>query len=213
LVAVAEKVAEVRRLLERYLVEVVEEYGLCPWARQARLGGEVGVHVLWGQPSLDDWSGAASQLLMRPSVRAAMIVAPELALTTDEFRGVREQVARTVTSAGVAEFHPDGHRDTGNPARLVPLLRRSPDPLMQLVPFKILQSVRSSAALEDLQAQAAMLGGISNAPREDIGDRIAETNHGRVTKDLARFEKVLEDISDDRRRSYARVGIAINTSR
>jgi hypothetical protein len=213
MVAPSEKLAEVLRVLDRYLVEVVEAYGLCPWARQARLGGELAVAVLWGQPELAEWQAAAQELLDRPATRVAMIVAPELAETTGGLRGTREQVSRLVKSAGVAEFHPDGTRDVANAPRLVPHLRRSPDPLLQFVPFSILEAVRSSTALTDLAEQAKLLGGVSTAPREDIGDRIAETNHARVTKDLAAFDATLDDIAADRRRSYARVGIAVNTSR
>jgi hypothetical protein len=213
MVAPSEKLAEVLRVLDRYLVEIVEAYGLCPWARQARLGGELSVAVLWGQPELAEWQAAAQELLARPTTRVAMVVAPELAETTGGLRGTREQISRLVKIAGVAEFHPDGSRDTQTAARLVPHLRRSPDPLLQFVPFAILESVRSSTALTDLQEQAKALGGISTAPREDIGDRIAETNHARVVKDLAAFDVTLDDIAADRRRSYARVGIVVHTSR
>jgi hypothetical protein len=213
MVAPSEKLAEVLRVLDRYLVEVVEAYGLCPWARQARLGGELAVEVLWGQPELAEWQEAAQALLARPKTRVAMVVAPELAETTGGLRGTREQVSRIVKGAGVAEFHPDGSRDTQTAARMVPFVRRSPDPLLQFVPFEILESVRSSTALTDLAEQAKLLGGVSTAPREDIGDRIAETNHARVIKDLAAFDATLDDIAADRRRSYARVGISVNTSR
>ena len=58
------KLAEVRRLLDRYLVEVVEEFALCPWARPARTGGELAVDVLWGQPALEDWVESAKSIEM-----------------------------------------------------------------------------------------------------------------------------------------------------
>ena len=58
----AEKLAEVRRILDRYVVEVVESFHLCPWAKSARLGGEVAVEVLWGEPSVDAWVEAARAL-------------------------------------------------------------------------------------------------------------------------------------------------------
>lgn len=208
-----EKLAEVLRVFERYLVEVIEAYALCPWAHQARTGGEVSVHVLWGQPELDDWVAAARELLARPTTRVAMVIAPELAETTGGLRGTREQVGRIVKVAGVAEFHPDAERDLVSPARLVPWLRRSPDPLLQFVPFEILNAVRTAPALMDLAEQAKLLGGVSTAPREDIGDRIAEMNHARVSREMAAFDAVLDDIAADRRRSYARVGITIHTSR
>jgi hypothetical protein len=214
MVAESEKDQEVRRILDRYLVEIVEEYNFCPWAHAARTGGEVSPVVLFGQPNLDQWLDAARTALGRTkNARVAMVVAPELAATTTEFRSIREQIARRIEFAGVADFHPDGTFDTASPARLVPFVRRSPDPLLQLVPLEILHGVRTQTAPPTLSEQARALGGVAHTGSEDIADRIAATNHSRVRKDLARIEEVLDDIAADRRRSYARAGIAINTSR
>lgn len=214
MVADALKAAEVRRLLDRYLVEIVEAYGLCPWARSARTGGEVSVGIVWGaRPTTDDWVGAARELLAMPTTRVAMLVAPELALTPVELRAQREQVARRVVEAGVADFHPDAALDLANPARLVPFVRRSPDPLLQLVPLTILDAVRTTAAPPTLSQQALLLGGVAYTGSQDIGDRIAVTNHERVSRDCDEIVRRLDDIAADRRRSYERVGIAISTNR
>ncbi len=214
MVATVDKAAEVRRLLDRYIVEVVEAYGLCPWAKAARTGGEISVAIVWGErPTVDAWVEAARGLLGMPTTRVAMIVAPELALTPAQLREDREQVARRVTEAGVAEFHPDATLDASTPARLVPFVRRSPDPLLQLVPLSILSSVRTQTAPPSLSEQALLLGGVAYTGSQDIGDRIAVTNHERVMRDGDAMTRVLDDIAADRRRSYPRVGIAINTSR
>src|SRR4029079_18358084 len=98
--------AEVMRVLERYLVEVVERYELCPWARTARVQGELAVGVLWGEPALDAWIAEGSRLLAAPEVRVAMVVAPELAIRRAELSALRDAVAARMPSAGVAEFHP-----------------------------------------------------------------------------------------------------------
>jgi hypothetical protein len=94
----------------------------------------------------------------------------------------------------------------------VPYLRRSPDPLLQLVPHAILASVRTPqpryATLDQLQALQDMLAA---APKPDIGDRIAATNHARVAADGDAIAAKLAEIRADRDASYARVGI--NTSR
>jgi hypothetical protein len=203
---------EVRRLLDRYIQEIVETYDLCPWARAARTGGELAVAILWGSPAIDAWVAAAEELLARSTTRVAMVVAPELAATPAELREIRSEVAKRVTIAGVADFHPDAPLDTATPARLVPYLRRSPDPLLQLVPHAILASVRTPqpryATLDQLQALQDMLAA---APKADIGDRIAATNHARVAADGAAIAAKLAEIRADRDASYARVGI--NTSR
>jgi hypothetical protein len=162
--------AEVRRLLDRYIEEIV----------------------------LPPASGT----------RVAMVVAPELAVTPAELREIRGEVATRVTIAGVAEFHPDASLDATTPARLVPYLRRSPDPMLQLVPHAILASVRTPqpryATLDQLKA----LNDLAAAPKQDIGDRIAATNHARVAADGAAIEAKLVEIFADRDASYARVGIS-----
>ena len=207
------KFAEVRRLLDRYIVEIVETYDFCPWAKAARTGGEIAVEVLWDTPALDTWVAAARRLLARPETRVAMVVAPELAATSAELRLIRDRVAARIPTAGVAEFHPDATLDLATPARLVPFLRRSPDPLLQLVPLELLDRVRAHTAVVDITEQAQMLGGLAAPLRGDISDTLAETNHERVAAEQAAIAATLDDIAADRRRSYPRVGIAINTSR
>jgi hypothetical protein len=201
--------AEVRRLLDRYIEEIVEAYDLCPWARAARTGGELAVAILWGTPSIDTFAAAATELLPPAgATHVAMVVAPELVVTPSELRELRGEVAKLVTIAGVAEFHPDATLDATTPARLVPYLRRSPDPMLQLVPHAILASVRTPqpryATLDQLKA----LNDLAAAPKQDIGDRIAATNHARVAVDGAVIEAKLVEIFADRDASYARVGIS-----
>ncbi len=202
-----EKLSEVRRILDRYLVEIVEAYDLCPWARGARTGGEVGVAVLWGEPSLDAWTDAARSLLARAETRVAMVVAPETAAGPAELRAVRDRIGARVPEAGVAHFHPEAPLDLASPARLVPFLRRSPDPLLQLVPLALLDTVRGAPPAAGLAQQAQMLRGQARPHRGDVADRIAAVNHARVTTEIAALQQRLDDIARDRRESYARAGI------
>ena len=89
MVALAEKLAEVRRILDRDVVEVVERFDLCPWAKSARLAGEVSIEVLWGEPSETAWVEAAQALIARPETRVAMVVAPESAVRERDLRELR----------------------------------------------------------------------------------------------------------------------------
>jgi hypothetical protein len=200
--------AEVMRVFKRYLVEVVEAYDLCPWARSARDNGEVAADVLWGTPSLDAWVAMAEALLARRSTRVAMVIAPELVVTPTELHAVRGEVAARLPYAGIAEFHPAGVLDLATPARLVPFVRRSPDPLLQLVPLALLEGVRAQPSASSLAAQAQMLGGRAAPPRPDVADRIAATNHATVTRARDEILATLDAIAADREASYARVGIA-----
>jgi len=201
--------AEVLRLLDRYLVEVVERYALCPWARTARERGEIAVGILWGTPSLNTWIAEAARLLAQPTIRVAMVVAPELAVQRDELAALRDRVAARIRSAGVAEFHPAAAPDLTTPARLVPFLRRSPDPLLQLVPLALIDAVRRSPPAPALAHQATMLSGHAASPPGDVADRIAITNHATVAAAHQEITAKLDDIAADRHAAYRRVGIRI----
>jgi hypothetical protein len=210
---VTEKLAEVRRILDRYIVEVVEAYDLCPWARAARTGGELSVEILWGEPDEAAWIAAAEALLARRQTRVAMVVAPETARTPAQLRALRDRVVTRIPTAGVADFHPEAALDLASPARLVPFLRRSPDPLLQLVPLALLDSVRGAPPTVDRVTQAQMLGGIAATPRGDVADRIAAVNHATVMAHAARIAHALDEIAADRDARYARAGISTCRSR
>ncbi len=201
------RAAEVLRILDRYLIEVVERYELCPWARAARTGGEIAADIVWGAPSDDDWAAAASALLTRPGARVAMVVAPELAIAPAGLRAVRDRIAARLPHAGVADFHPAAALDLATPARLVPFLRRAPDPLLQLVPLALLDAVRAAPPAADRARQAQRLGGRGAAPRADAAERIAAANHATVTRHAAEIAAVLDAIAADRAAAYSRAGI------
>lgn len=193
------------------MVEIVEAYGLCPWAKSARLGGEVAVEVLWGTPTAEMWVTAAEALLARPETRVAMVVAPELAATPAELRRIRDQVGARISWAGVAHFHPDSPLDAATAPRIVPYLRRSPDPLLQLVPLSLLDSVRGAANEITRADQLKMLGNKAPPHRGDVADRIAIDNHARVVGAADDVAAVLADIAADRLRAYAAAGITVGT--
>lgn len=196
-------------MLERYLVEVVERYDLCPWARGARQKGEVAVEVIWGTPDRGTWIGAAKATLARPNANVAMVIAPELVVGRAELHTVRNEVAAAIPTAGVAEFHPDAELDLASAARLVPFVRRSPDPMLQLVPLATLDAVRASPPAVDRVQQAKMLGGKAAPRRRDAADRIAEANLATVGAQVQAVLATLADIAADRERSYAAAGISI----
>lgn len=200
--------AEVLRVLDRYLIEVVERHDLCPWARGAREGGELAVEVLWGTPADDAWVEAARALLAVPTTRVAMVIAPELTCALPALRAIRDRVAARLPSAGVAEFHPDAALDLSTPARLVPFVRRAPDPLLQLVPLSLLEAVRTPPPSVDRAGQARVLGGLPVAAPRDVAARIAAANHATVSAAADALVAALDDIARDRRDAYARVGIS-----
>ena len=93
-------------------------------------------------------------------------------------------------------------------ARLVPFLRRAPDPLLQLVPLALLAAARAQPPQPDLAAQARMLGGAEPPARGDVAARLAAANHARVAADPEALAARFADIAADRARSYPRAGIS-----
>jgi hypothetical protein len=189
--------AEVRRILDRYLVEVVEAYDLCPWAKSARLAGEIAVEILAGTPTHADWLAACR----RAKGRVAMVVAPELAIDRAAFAELRDRIAAELHDMGIADFHPDAPLDLASPARLVPFIRRSPDPMLQLVSLEILRTVRATP-LASLTEQAQILTGNAK-PTEDVAARIARVNHATLSQHAARIAEILDDIARDRATAYS----------
>lgn len=199
--------AEVLRVLERYLVEVVERHELCPWARTTRERGELAVAILWGDPPAGRWVAEASRLLAEPQTRVAIVVGPELACAPARFAELRDDVAAQLPAAGVAAFHPSAALDLTSPARLVPFLRRSPDPLLQLVPLALIDAVRGWQPAAGRVAQASMLAGHAGPPRPELAARIAAANHRTAVRAHAEIAATLAEIAADRQAAYARVGI------
>jgi hypothetical protein len=219
---------EVRRLFARYQTEVVEQFALCPWARPARLQAEVAVAVVTpADLPVSAWQpgqqlelpsqmaiavcSAAQQMISNPSTKVGIIIVLAAACDRIALRELRNRVSQAVPTVGVADFHPDAALDLATPARLVSYLRCTPDPVLQIVPFSILDEVRSGTQTVDRAAQLAMLGGISapaNASSQDIGDVIANRNHATINLDRgAALQAVLHSIAEDRLQSYQRVGL------
>lgn len=193
--------AEVRRILDRYLVEVVEGFGLCPWAQRARTSGELAVAIVWGEPDARAFADAATRVFTTaPETKVAMVVAPECALDRLALGRVRDEVAAVLGSYGVAEFHPEADLDLSTPARLVPFVRRSPDPMLQLVPMRVLDAVRAPPPVADRARQLEILRGAEATP--SVTASIAATNHATVTERVLELEAILDDIAVDRAGSY-----------
>lgn len=210
MVADAGRAAEVERIFMRYVVEVVERYRLCPWAQPARASGEVAVSVLWGSPTIASWIATAAAQLSRPDVRVAVVIAPELAIGPAALRAVRDAVAAELPEVGVAEFHPEAPLDLATPARLVPFLRRAPDPLLQLVPIALLRAARAGGPplTAPRAAQVRALAGCARPPRPAVGEELAAANHATASAHGAAIASAMAAIAEDRAAAYAGVGIA-----
>lgn len=211
--------AEAARLHERYTVELIERYDLCPWARPARLHGEIERHVLL-QSSNDPEPTLALLARIEHSERpppVAIAIYPRLALAPLAFDQFAAEVKRLDQQRHggkpvyvSATFHPDYPLVRRSASSVVPFFRRSPDPSLQLVRLSILEAARggdhgkfvfdySAASWERLRRRAES---------RSVTERITGENHAALEREgAAAFQKVLDDIAADRARSYARFAL------
>ncbi|MGH7439846.1 MAG: DUF1415 family protein [Polyangiaceae bacterium] len=210
---------EALRLHRRYQIEIVEACGLCPWAEGARLGGKVRERIVLGEAKgavLEGSLGALAELARDRDVEVGFLVYPRFAVTrfgleafAAELRtadGARYEIGRVPFV--FAAFHPDAEPDTGDPERLIPFLRRTPDPTLQLVRASVLDSVRSLSSqgtqFVSLSALEQMKSG--QVPGVPLRERIARTNLATVKRmGVDAMRAALDDIRRDREETYGRL--------
>lgn len=200
---------EARRLLGRYQREVVERFGLCPWAEPARLRGEVRVAVV------DEAEAAAALDAFEADGGAVLglVVMPRFGGDAAALRRLRDELlaGERGRRLALADFHPHAALDTGAAARVVPWLRRSPDPMLQAVRHQTLASLRRATVTLSPADQAAALAGRAPPPRVDPADQVAADNLATVRADAAAIAEILDELARDRAATYAALGL--NTSR
>ena len=194
----ARLVREALRLNDRYVREVVLAFGLCPWADGVLRAGGLARRVLSERsptpaaclPIIDAWSGGAGIDIgfiifpLRAGSSGSFDSFAEAVRRADRARRPREQPSPFV----IAAFHPEGAQRFDGPHQLVSFVRRTPDPLLQLVRADLLDRVKTAAP------------GVS----EQIGERNFATLRDPAA--TARFDAVVRDIRADRDRAYAALG-------
>ena len=202
---------EALRLFRRYETEIVQRYGLCPWADPARRSGAMRERVLLQtdgtvRASLD----ALRALDEDAGVEVAVLIYPRIGLGLEGFErfvgAVRDADAKAHPLGRIpfamAVFHPDARADTSGPERLIPFLRRTPDPTIQVVRSSVLERVRSGAPQGTSFVSLASLD-FSATPQPPLRERIARSNLARVTAEgLAEVTRRLDAIRDDRAATY-----------
>ncbi|HVY38809.1 MAG TPA: DUF1415 family protein [Polyangia bacterium] len=200
---------EALRLNARYIEEVVIGWGLCPWAAQAWRTGAVRRRVLLDPApdpapvleviaQLDEPRAPDAPRGRDPAPQAAigLVIWPRLALDAAAFASAAEQIrradrARRPPGAAppflIAAFHPDLRPEPpADAASLVPFIRRTPDPTLQLVRTSLLD---------------ALAGG-----GRDVSAEIAAANFVTVAaRTPAALDQTLADIRRDRDDSYRRL--------
>jgi hypothetical protein len=207
---------EALRINDRYLLEFIERYAFCPFAKEGRETGSSTRYVyLADSPSVDGLLA-----LMERTAAATEHVVTQVILPLVEVDPVRwRRFCFQLTEAGhaamggrdvlaVAPLHPELSFRTINPYALVPLFRRSPDPTIQWVRLDGLESLyqgrESGKQYVDPNDIPALLEGPT--PPRPLYDRVAETNMSMARRlSIDTIVKLLEEHVHDARRSYARL--------
>jgi hypothetical protein len=210
---------EAVRIYRRYQTEIVEALKLCPWAEPARLGGRVRESVVLEGGSPEQAAlEAISALAADERVEIGLLLFPRVTLPFLEFERfvagvVRAEAARHELGAApfaMAAFHPGAPADDRSPERLIPFLRRSPDPTIQLVRMASLERVREGSQQGTAFMDAAALATFDfSAPEQvPLREKIARANLRTATRlGLADLEQRFAAIFADRDASYARFGV------
>jgi uncharacterized protein len=176
--------AEALRVNARYIEEVVIGWNLCPWAARAWRQGEVERRVILdANPQAPDVARVAAELAILPGCAVGLLIFPRVTMSVGAWERFAEQLRRVVGAFLIAPFHP-AYRPSGvpvnNAAQLVSLIRRTPDPTLQLV----------RASLVDALARDG----------RGVSAEIARDNFATVSaRSPAALEALLDDIGSDRR--------------
>lgn len=210
------------KVYERYAVEVVERFGFCPWARAARESQSVALRVIFGaNPDDFEESLALLQALHEHAAPSdiALFIYPLLDLDRLGFEAyVRRLRARAeaddlkLDAYAMAAFHPSAAPDLGHADRLVPYVRRSPDPTLQLVKKTALSRIKNlseGTSFVDLDSLSALgLKTLSEPGPKAVRERIAEQNLATVREHgAARIDAVSSDIFRERELAHGTLAL------
>jgi hypothetical protein len=180
-------VSEALRVNARYVEEVVIGWGLCPWAARAWNDGQVTQRVFaGGTPDVGAVAAFVDELCARPDAAIGLALFPQVACTVGAWESFAERVRRARGDFLAAAFHPDYRPADGeslNPARLVPFIRRTPDPTLQLVRASLIDSLRgqvSNDVARDNHASIAARGPAALAALLDAIRRDRDASYGRA---------------------------------
>lgn len=209
---------EAVRLTRRYIDEIVLTYGLCPWARGSLETQRVEIVPVLGSFSRPDGPARAAARALEilnaqaPSTELLLLPFPEVVMSRPEF----DQIARHLRALdrekrfALAVFHPDPVANVQDAARAAMFLRRTPDPLIQVVRSEVLAEIAPEAgAGTTFIGPEALVALLAPAEPRSLRDRVLSHNFATLNKvGPAELERALQAIQLDRVESYARLSRA-----
>lgn len=218
----AELCARVAEVHGRFVEEFVEGRGWCPFARPARRVGTSEFRVLWvgadASAPLKAWAplGDWLQEFAGGSLEILQVVCPLIKAPPRVWeRRTRElldefQAGLSRSAIAMAAFHPEleVRHETG--PGIIPLLRRSPMPMIQFVRLDALERVREGRSGADVfvaPGSPEFFELINRPVRKPLGRAIVDANFEQVNQEGMRsVEQALRALADEAKDLIARVG-------
>jgi hypothetical protein len=190
--------AEVHRVHRRYASEVVAAHRLCPHLRD--VDKDFGAFVVMLDPAPEPDPEAALAAIVAAESPITHCVFPLVRPPPAAFERFAARIGKLLKGAFakppvMATFHPELVGDADDPHRLIGLLRRAPDPFVQMIP------------------DGYQEGGTTFAPLPAAGDPLPfaaepvdwpQRNYDKLRgESLERLVALVADIKADRDRSYA----------
>lgn len=206
-------IREARRIHARYQREIVEAFVLCPFAAKSREDATtLEIVRTEAEPHVD---AVLDDVRVIPAdVEVAFVIFPRWRVE----RRALSRFVETLRSAHQAGpgglvmtmegFHPDAEADVSSAGSLVPFLRRTADPTIQLTRLSVLERVRATTGgttkyVDPATIDVAAL--LAEPPERSLHERISEANYRTVRERGAEtISRVYAEIRADRDASYAR---------
>jgi hypothetical protein len=212
-------VREATRLHQRYVIEIVEQFGLCPWATRARLGRRLRVEISLQaedtslEPSLD----ALDRWALDDGMEVGFLLFPRLSVDRVEFDRFTALVRAANTKRhalgaapfAMVAFHPEASPSLEDAERLIPFLRRTPDPCIQVIRITVLDRVRGTVPegtqFVDVHLLEAAASGAG--PEVSVRDRVCRANLETAQRvGVDELRRCMDEILRDRDATYRRLG-------
>jgi hypothetical protein len=215
---------EAERVYLRYAIEIVEALGFCPYAQRARIEGQVRTRVMHDVTLDEEQACSAIDDIARDArIDIGLLIYPRLEIDRLGFERFVARVhaknakahAPTPVAMALADFHPDPTERGGEASAraltlgegaLTRLVRRTPDPTIQLVRRSALDRVRRDEGHGTgfVDVRHLDLESLTAPTTPPLHTRIATMNRATITKmGVAEVSARLDDILRDRNESYA----------
>ncbi len=196
---------------------------MCPWAREAREDGRVDVRaVLDADPDPQAMLEIVDAIAADEATEIGIMLFPQVDLGRAAWERFHSRLRNLdadryeygVSPMTSAAFHPEGEPNAGSGDLLKPLIRRSPDPLIQLVRVRVLDAVRGERTGGTTVLDVGDIAGLDldaikalSVKPKSVSQVVADSNLRTVRRmGVARVVELLDDIRRDRDETYARLG-------